>query len=704
MGEEKYSYEILDLQPGSHTLPDSVFKLNHELRKSHISASVIPPVAKRPRSKLQIDAENPLTDVELNKNIREHSIYYDMDAVDRDSRDRNIALDEFTILLNVLISTYIDPFKNKCDSEIMTYICVLFDLTDVQKGKILALNDIKQGFQKNLSQVLIFYLMFIRYNKVGKNGDGDDSIYNQNVFNRAFKSIYYMQQRLVAEYHLRELVDDENLLKDDEHHNIFRYTPTDTARLKPFQNLLIYLLHEAHACGYRLYRGLIYEQIYFDKFPTHAWRPKMEVSRFVYESIDRHINGEMWINLTENSDNAKKVTNYLLNAHDKELPTLKPDRHLFAFTDGLYDAENGHFYNYATDSIDSNRVAVKYFHIPFNDEEMMKYHKPNEIGSWYNIPTPPIQHILDCQELPVDVCKVIYAFIGRCIYDMKEKDKWEVIMFMKGVAGTGKSTIGGILKYLYHISDIAILSTNIEAKFGLSAIYDKLLFVCFEVKKEWGLNQADFQCMISGEEIQIAIKNQTAFTKEWVVPGMLMGNEVAGSWVDAAGSMSRRIVVVEFNKVIKSNDVNTNLESDIRKNFASIIHKCNLAYREMTQRMGHSGIWNYLPAYFRETQKKLAEHISPLTDFIKNGILHIDLNDDNIYMPLDEFAVMFTKYCRQNSVKMGRFTPDVYANVFETNAFKVEFGDKIYKGVMKHKTKWIIHVCVKDDDSLVDTS
>jgi ABC-type cobalamin/Fe3+-siderophores transport system ATPase subunit len=81
--------------------------------------------------------------------------------------------------------------------------------------------------------------------------------------------------------------------------------------------------------------------------------------------------------------------------------------------------------------------------------------------------------------------------LGRNIYNVGDLDTWQVLMFIKGVAGSGKSTLGKIAARFYNQADVAVISSNIEEKFGLAPIADKFMFVCLEVKEKFGLNQAD---------------------------------------------------------------------------------------------------------------------------------------------------------------------------------------------------------------------
>lgn len=87
--------------------------------------------------------------------------------------------------------------------------------------------------------------------------------------------------------------------------------------------------------------------------------------------------------------------------------------------------------------------------------------------SWWDIPTPTLSTIFNDQDIPIDAQKVAFAMIGRLLYDTGEMDKWEVILWILGRAGTGKSTLCKIAQLFYQQDDVAILSNNIEEQFGL---------------------------------------------------------------------------------------------------------------------------------------------------------------------------------------------------------------------------------------------
>ena len=65
-----------------------------------------------------------------------------------------------------------------------------------------------------------------------------------------------------------------------------------------------------------------------------------------------------------------------------------------------------------------------------------------------------------------------------------------MIPYLKGVASSGKSTIVmRVCRGLYEPADVGVMSNNIERKFGLSALADKLLFVGPEIKGDCQIEQ-----------------------------------------------------------------------------------------------------------------------------------------------------------------------------------------------------------------------
>jgi len=253
------------------------------------------------------------------------------------------------------------------------------------------------------------------------------------------------------------------------------------------------------------------------------------------------VNFDMWLNLTCMRTNVQAAVDHLVSCHDVQLPDLKRDRHVFSFADGIYLAPTDRFVRYGTPehaALPTELVAAKHFEgLCFGREEddvVIELEDPEDREDWYEaIKTPYMQSILDyqvtfsllgrdplweaplsearrknksltkiswrcffallAQEMGADVSRWMYVLIGRLIYEVGELDGWQVLPFLKGAASSGKSTIlTRVCRGLYEAADVGTLSNNIERKFGLSALADKLIFIGPEIKSDIALEQVTF--------------------------------------------------------------------------------------------------------------------------------------------------------------------------------------------------------------------
>lgn len=472
------------------------------------------------------------------------------------------------------------------------------------------------------------------------------------------------------------------------------FAPIEEDELNGFQKLLVFLLNIAHMKQYRKYNGDCYVSRYTDGHYTYAWERVCSLKEFVYQSACKERYPEIWKHLTNNRSNASAAAEYLVHCQDYQLPDLVKDRHVFSFRNGVYLAKQDMFWKHgSTSKLPMGIVACKYFDLEFDTEEY---------DDWYSIPTPNLQSIMEYQEWPAEVCRWMYIFIGRMIYEISELDSWQVIPFLKGAAGSGKSTI--VLKVcanLFDKPDVGVLSNNIERKFGLSAFCDKYLFVAPEIKSDLQMEQAEFQSMVSGEDIQINIKNQKAQSIEWRVPGVLAGNEVP-SWVDNSGSISRRTILFAFEKMVQNGDME--LGQKIEAEMANIIRKCNMGYLDAVRKYAKNNIWNHLPPYFKKTRADMEADTNALEHFLNSPKVTVSPQS---YCRYDTFVAAFNAYCIENNFKKIKLTKDNLRIPFYKRNITEATDTRKYppnKGEPMHG-KWVIGIDLTSDgysDDFVD--
>jgi hypothetical protein len=456
--------------------------------------------------------------------------------------------------------------------------------------------------------------------------------------------------------------DSDKSLKEDESNS-------------PYQKVLLFLLSKASQTEYRRYRDQCCVQIR----NTRAWHPVKEIKDFVYDSTQKEDEPEQWKNLTSRGNMVADVVRHLSHCKDIQFPEIRKDRHTWSFQNGLlvgkdWDAELERyrikFYPYCSREfreLDPTLVSCKYFDLPFDPYE--------GVEDWYDIPTPHMQCVLDYQKFETDVCKWMYVFCGRLCFEVNELDGWQVIPFLKGIARSGKSTlITKVCKLFYECEDVATLSNNIEKKFGLQSIYRGFLFISPEIKGDLQLEQAEFQSLVSGEDVSVARKNESALSMQWKTPGILGGNEVP-NWKDNSGSILRRLATWNFSRQVAEAD--PHLDEKLEKEIPAIMCKCLRAYLDYANKYASKDIWNVLPKYFKQVQSQVATVTNALQHFLCSEKFKFG---PNLFIPQKVFVAQFNQHCRENNLGIHRFNQDFYAGPFSAKELEVRVESLIYNG------------------------
>ena len=507
---------------------------------------------------------------------------------------------------------------------------------------------------------------------------------------RVLESIYYAKRIVLATYQARISLKKELTMDDDLDARLnsfgirFRWLDAD---INEVQKLLLHLLDTAMERKYRKQGDLVFEPIQVDGYETHAWRYVCDIKEFVYRECQKEIQLDAWLQLTNGANNAKTVVEFLKNCNDYQFRWLKKDRHVFAFRNGVYMAKHDRFYPFGGERLGDSIVACKFFDMDFDEFHGM---------SWRDIPTPAVQSVLDYQGFSAEVSDFLYILIGRMLYDVGEGDGWQVIPYLLGTAGTGKSSITlNVVAKLYGPEDVGLLSNNVERQFGLSAFYDKLIFVAPEIKSDVRLEQAEFQSMVSGEEVQIAIKHKSAFSHKWSTPGFLAGNELVG-WADNSGSIQRRLCVFRFDKRVVNGDMR--LGDRLEAELGSFLVKANRAYREASETFGSTNLWEVLPDYFKGTRDELAASVNSVEAFLHSSEVTLE---SGVYCPFDEFKAALRAYEHANGFKTSKYTADFFRGPFSKFALSRVRDTLEYRGRLL-KREYVMGVDLATIDMATD--
>jgi len=236
-----------------------------------------------------------------------------------------------------------------------------------------------------------------------------------------------------------------------------------------------------------------------------------------------------------------------------------------------------------------------------------------------------------------------------------------------------------VAKQFYEDIDVGCMSNNIEAKFGLSQFHDKLLFVAPEIKSDLRIEQAEFQSLVSGEDMTINQKYKTAFSTQWKVPGILAGNEVP-QWCDNSGSIQRRLVVFTFGKQVTHGDMK--LGDKLHAEIPTLLLKCNKMYLDMVKDHSSSNIWTILPEYFLGTRNELAQTTNALEAFVNCEEIVLD---KDAYVTFEDFKASLRYYVNQNNFAVKRMTWEYFRDVFERYHITKSRAQMMYYGKRVNK-------------------
>lgn len=310
--------------------------------------------------------------------------------------------------------------------------------------------DIEKMCNKELYKVIMLHMLFI------KNDILDDEYEEVSdycfEFNKIFQVMYYTREMLNNICNTEVALDPERENELNTEIGVSRFTPIDYKMVTPYQQLLLFLLRRLYDQGYMRYGEFCYARVYNEKNEfTYSWEQKIDIEQFIYNETQKESHFEQWKNLTKDKGNLKAVSMYLQTCVDPQFRDLKKDRNIFSFKNGVYiakrsDSYEDYFYKYGDiPQLPPETISCKYFNVEFNNFEY--------ISEWYDIPTPAVQSILDYQfrdnEEYIEICKWVYILIGRLLYNAGEHDDWQIMPFVRGIAGSGKCQLKGTKNIMY---------------------------------------------------------------------------------------------------------------------------------------------------------------------------------------------------------------------------------------------------------------
>ncbi len=556
-------------------------------------------------------------------------------------------------LLGLLYDKWVTPFQSgDVEFRVVSHSLLNLSLTGEHTSMT-----IWKAYVSAIFETMRLYLLFVVNDFISD--DNDITLTNKLKFQHIMAVATHVYESVSSEQRIM-CVSKGILDVAPGEVKLFRFSFPDYALNNEYQNLVLYLLYLCLKRGYRKFEGSCYEQIYSGAYPTHSWKEVCSIRDFVYSAIIKELCYEQWKNMTHSRDNISQAARYLTECRDVEFPTLEFDRHYISFKNGVFLTSDCSFHSYRGNTLSHTVVSANFIDMDFDADDYCKQ-------DYWKLPTPEFESILDHQEFGQDVKYWMYVFLGRLMFAVNEKDQWQVMPFFLGRAGTGKSLLAKIVSLFFHARFIGILSTNSEKKFGISALIGKMIWVCYEVRNNFGLDQSEFQSMVSGESMSLARKYLGPLHMLFGVPGLACGNEVFG-YCDTGQSVARRTVCFLFSKFVNEKD--PGLFEKVKLECPKILFKAICAYLDAAETFRSKDIWSVLPQYFQDTRVHMSTNVNSLIGFLTCG--DVVVIKEEYKMPWNEFCVAYYEWVKNNGLKKVQMKEDQYSPIFAQLGLKKE--------------------------------
>lgn len=464
------------------------------------------------------------------------------------------------------------------------------------------------------------------------------------------------------------------------------------------EKLISYLLFHFQLSGYRKVESDL-DYVYTQKsvtcengavHNTYTWERKCSLRTAILELCRKEEQSELWsVVLSE-----KEVINaesYLKVCIDHEFPIVQYQRRKYSFRDGVYDGDTDKFVLYS-DGVTSVFPELEvYGTFMFIDANFMSAHDtPLE-----DLSCPAFESIMTMQRWSVACIEMMYVMIGRSMHRVGERDNWQVLPYLIGEAGTGKSTIIDTVQKLIPRQLVGVFGSGGEAQFGTQD-WDKLALIVFPELKPTEFIKAmplgKLFSLIAGDSVCLAAKFKAPkYIPKFPVHIVAAGNE-RPSWGDANGAFTRRTVCFPFRVKLKQR--NPDLPKLIDKELPAILRKSLCCYYKAVTNFAGKDLWsvgadgkNLMPQEVVDESRQMQKATNPLLDFLLDKE-YVEL-DPKSSVTREEFIKAFDAFIR--NVRHGfplRWSDELYAHVFQVVNVHVETSDdgEVIKGVLLKKS------------------
>lgn len=536
--------------------------------------------------------------------------------------------------------------------------------------------------------------------------NSDSAVKLVNITRGILQSIWYTRMNLFSYLRIVHLssLDVSNFNEEtnrDSRDGVYwfdRRLQDDQAAVDKRERLISHLLFHFSIRGYRKVEGdpdYVYTQKEItisegSTFNTFTWERRGTLRQAIYELCRKEEQSELW-NITLAEREVINAESYLKNCIDHEFPAVEFHRRKYSFRDGVYDGETDRFALYTDGVLNTFPELSTYGTFMFIDQPFTQAYALEPRG----ISCPAFESIMTMQGWSNQCIEMMYILIGRLMHNVGEKDNWQIMPYLIGEAGTGKSTIIDTVQKLIPQPMVGVFGSGGEAQFG-SQDWDKLALIVFpevkpsEFKKSMPLGK--WFSLIAGDSVCLPAKFKAPrYVPKFPTHMIAAGNE-APEWGDPNGAFSRRTACFPFR--VKLTQRNPDLPKHIDTELPKILRKALLSYYDALERFAGKDLWSVdangkdiMPVEIRDESRRMQKATTPILDFLLDKE-YVELDPD-AEVSREEFIKTFDIFIK--TVRHGyplRWSEELYGHAFQMLKLTVEGSEDgdIIRGVRLKKT------------------
>eukprot|EP00798_Chlamydomonas_sp_ICE-L_P015064 gene15064-biopygen24116 len=377
--------------------------------------------------------------------------------------------------------------------------------------------------------------------------------------------------------------------------------------------------------------GKVYEPI---EYCPCAYRALCDYEEYVNKSL-KH-NPETYKMLRMHPSRGKSCVEYMRFLTEEEsMPQYTVDKDLLSFSNGVLRLSDMRFVPYDGDT---SSVMGK----------VARHHVDCDYTA--STDTPIIDKILETN-FDGEVASMFYAMVGRLFFEVGKHDDWQVMPYMIGVGGTGKSVLLNTITSCFAEDAVGNLSSKREEVFGSANIFDKEVVVGCDMPAEMSscIPQVSFQSMTSGDRLEIPRKKEKAVFIKWTTP-IIIASNYTPDYKDTGDNIGRRIVSFRFDVAVPKAERDYGLKAKIMETgeIANFIHRALVEYDALRKRI-RGDFWTAVPPIMIDWQSRLAVATNKLHEFLsmdnedrRYNIEHIE----GATTPLNKFKTAYSSVMR----------------------------------------------------------